>query len=228
MLNPCEELDRQSRKHHHRFHSSYYAVAGYITTGDETLPEVSHYEYVGGDYVLSSTFSARWLTLRIATFGIGTLYVPLASGRRRFNGQCTNPHHAISPFIVSILRMTSIRFHDAAQFGFSVGCWTMGELAAGCICPSLMVLQPFLRKLTSGQSAPRRSTEPGSRHHRYESSELGPLGWKGPSDTPLGRGSHGSEVELYSRDISTPESDGSPGATSQPVRPYIRREEDST
>ncbi|KAK8029248.1 hypothetical protein PG991_006304 [Apiospora marii] len=102
--------------------------------------------------------------------------------------------------VVSILRLTFLRITD--DFGYSaaiIDCWTIGELSAACSCPSLMVLQPFIKKLGINLSSFRNhsrklSDAPG---RSRPSSRKIVFGSSGRRSAPQPENANGSEVELY-------------------------------
>lgn len=100
--------------------------------------------------------------------------------------------------------MTSLRISDDFSYSAAIiDCWTVGELSAACCCPSLMVLQPLLRKVGTNLGSVRR----GSSHKRSDapsksrasSRQLtsGPLGRRTGSQLGLPENMDGSEVELF-------------------------------
>lgn len=96
--------------------------------------------------------------------------------------------------MVSILRLTELRISDDFSYSAAViDCWTIGELSAACSCPSLMVLQPLLKKLGinigSFQSS---SSNKGSK----SPSRYGPSSQRTGSRSDMPEDMDGSEVEL--------------------------------
>lgn len=116
----------------------------------------------------------------------------------------TNPVSPLPPSstcLVSILRLNFLRITDDFSYSAAiVDCWTIGELSAACSCPSLMVLQPFLKKLGIDLGSFRHSS---SLRLSDAVGRSGPSIRKivfGPSSRSTGSqpgNMHGSEVELY-------------------------------
>ena len=96
--------------------------------------------------------------------------------------------------MVSILRMTELRISDDFSYSAAViDCWTIGELSAACSCPSLMVLQPLLKKLGINFGSVRS----GSSNKRSDApSRYGLSSRRTGSRPDMPEDMDGSEVEL--------------------------------
>ncbi|KAK8004472.1 hypothetical protein PG989_004191 [Apiospora arundinis] len=111
--------------------------------------------------------------------------------------------------VVSILRLTFLQITDDFSYSAAIiDCWTIGELSAACSCPSLMVLQPLLKKLgiylsTFRRSSYRRSDAPGETTPFSRKTGFGPLSRKIGSQPDMPENMHGSEVELCSLESAT-------------------------
>ncbi|KAK6832906.1 hypothetical protein PG987_007600 [Apiospora arundinis] len=111
--------------------------------------------------------------------------------------------------VVSILRLTFLQITDDFSYSAAIiDCWTIGELSAACSCPSLMVLQPLLKKLgiylsTFRRSSYRRSGAPGETTPFSRKTGFGPLSRKTGSQPDMPENMHGSEVELCSLESAT-------------------------
>ena len=116
--------------------------------------------------------------------------------------------------MVSILRLTSLRITDDFSYSAAiVDCWTIGELSAACCCPSLMVLQPLIRKLginlgsvRSGGSN-KHSDAPSKSRASSRKIMFGPSSRGTGSQPGVSENMHESEVELFSIDPATKHDD---------------------